>query len=97
MNHLSSSLAVLFVTIVAAGCNIQGTDDERSSTKQLQTLSAKVDQLSQDLRVLSAAQQTTDVAASAAQSTANTALSTAQSNSTAIEAINEKIDRLFKR
>ena len=32
-----------------------------------------------------------------AQSTANQALSTAQSNSTAIEAINEKIDRMFKK
>ena len=31
------------------------------------------------------------------QSTANQALSTAQSNSTAIEAINEKIDRMFKK
>jgi hypothetical protein len=36
-------------------------------------------------------------AASGAQSTANQALSTAQSNSTAIEAINEKIDRMFKK
>ena len=36
-------------------------------------------------------------AASGAQSTANQALSTGQSNSTAIEAINEKIDRMFKK
>jgi hypothetical protein len=95
---LKASLAVACV-VAFAGC----TD--------LKPLQAQIDELksglskntSDDQRTAAAAASAQSAAASAqsaasgAQSTANQALSTAQSNSTAIEAINEKIDRMFKK
>jgi murein lipoprotein len=95
---LKASLAVACV-VAFAGCTdlkpIQAQIDELKSELSKNT--------SDDQRTAAAAAAAQSAAASAqsaasgAQSTANQALSTAQSNSTAIEAINEKIDRMFKK
>jgi hypothetical protein len=53
--------------------------------------------LQTDLVAANSAAKSANEAAAGAQSTANQALSTAQSNSTAIEAVSEKIDRMFKK
>jgi murein lipoprotein len=95
---LKASVAAACV-LAFAGCTdlkpIQAQiDDLKSQVNKLQGDSAK------NAAAAAAAQQSANSAASAAsgaQSTANQALSTAQANSTAIEAINEKIDRMFKK
>jgi outer membrane murein-binding lipoprotein Lpp len=69
-------------------------DDLKSQVSKLQSDTAKSESDAQ--AALSAAQSASSAALSA-QSTANQALSTAQQNATAIDAINEKIDRMFKK
>ena len=95
---LKASLAVACV-VAFAGCTdlkpMQGQVDELKSEIAKNT--------SDDQKAAAAAASAQSAAAAAqsaasgAQSTANQALSTSQSNSTAIEAINEKIDRMFKK
>jgi murein lipoprotein len=95
---LKASLAVACV-VAFAGCTdlkpIQAQiDDLKSQVSKLQSDTAKA---ASDAAAANSAAAAAQSAASGAQSTANQALSTAQSNSTAIEAINEKIDRMFKK
>ena len=95
---LKASLAAACV-IAFAGCTdlkpIQSQiDDLKSQVNKLQGDVAK--NASAAAAAMSAA-QSAQSAASGAQSTANQALSMSQQNSTAIEAINEKIDRIFKK
>ena len=95
---LKASLAVACV-VAFAGCTdlkpIQAQlDDLKSQVSKLQGDTAKA---SSDAAAANSAAAAAQSAASGAQSTANQALSTGQSNSTAIEAINEKIDRMFKK
>ena len=95
---LKASLAVACV-VAFAGCTdlkpIQSQiDDLKSQVARLQSDTAKASSEAAAARAAAAAAQS---AASGAQSTANQALSMGQSNSTAIEAINEKIDRMFKK
>ena len=95
---LKASLAVACV-VAFAGCTdlkpIQAQlDDLKSQVSKLQSDTAKA---SSDAAAANSAAASAQSAASGAQSTANQALSTSQSNSTAIEAINEKIDRMFKK
>jgi murein lipoprotein len=95
---LKVSLAAACV-IAFAGCTdlkpIQAQiDDLKSQVSKLQGDTARA---SSDAAAAKAAAASAQSAASGAQSTANQALSTAQANSTAIEAINEKIDRMFKK
>jgi hypothetical protein len=85
---LKASLAVACV-VAFAGCT-----DLKPIIGKLQSDTAKA---SSDAAAANSAAAAAQSAASGAQSTANQALSTAQSNSTAIEAINEKIDRMFKK
>jgi hypothetical protein len=85
--------------IAFAGCTdlkpIQSQiDDLKAMVTKNQSDTAKAES---DASAAAAAAAKANSAASGAQSTANQALSTAQSNSTAIEAINEKIDRMFKK
>jgi hypothetical protein len=99
---LSTTLKASFAAacvIAFAGCTdlkpLQAqVDDLKSQVTKLQSDTAKA---SSDAAGASSAAASASSAASGAQSTANQALSTAQSNSTAIEAINEKIDRMFKK
>src|ERR1700724_3905430 len=95
---LKVSLAAACV-IAFAGCThlnpIQAQlDDLKSQVSKLQGDTAKA---SSDAAAANSAAAAAQSAASGAQSTANQALSPGQSNSTAIEAINEKIDRMFKK
>ncbi|HEY5264207.1 MAG TPA: alanine-zipper protein [Steroidobacteraceae bacterium] len=69
-------------------------DDLKSQVSKLQGDTSKA---SSDAAAANSAAASASSAASGAQSTANQALSQSQSNSTAIEAINEKIDRMFKK
>jgi Alanine-zipper, major outer membrane lipoprotein len=69
-------------------------DDLKSLVTKNQSDTAKA---ASDAAAAQSAAASASSAASGAQSTANQALSTSQSNSTAIEAINEKIDRMFKK
>jgi Alanine-zipper, major outer membrane lipoprotein len=85
--------------IAFAGCTdlkpIQAQiDDLKSMITKNQGDTAKA---ASDAAAAQSAAASASSAASGAQSTANQALSTSQSNSTAIEAINEKIDRMFKK
>jgi len=85
--------------IAFAGCTdlkpIQAQiDDLKSLVTKNQSDTAKA---ASDAAAAQSAAASASSAASGAQSTANQALSTSQSNSTAIEAINEKIDRMFKK
>src|SRR6202035_2145029 len=95
---LKASLAVACV-VAFAGCTdlkpIQAQiDDLKSQVSKLQGDTAKA---SSDAAAANSAAASAQSAASGAQSTANQALSHSQSNSTAIAAINEKIDRMFKK
>jgi hypothetical protein len=69
-------------------------DDIKSQISKLQGDTSKA---SSDAAAANSAAASASSAASGAQSTANQALSLSQSNQTAIEAINEKIDRMFKK
>lgn len=69
-------------------------DDLKSQVSKLQIDTAKSES---DAQAAMSAAQSASSAASSAQSTANQALTTAQQNSAAVDAINEKIDRMFKR
>ena len=91
-------------TTAAAACVIAfaGCTDLKPIQSQIDDLKAMVTKNQSDTAkaesdASAAAAAKANSAASGAQSTANQALSTAQSNSTAIEAINEKIDRMFKK
>ena len=95
---LKASLAVACV-VAFAGCT-----DLKPIQAQIDELKSEITKnTSDDQKTASAAAAALSAAASAqsaasgAQSTANQALSTSQSNSTAIEAIIEKIDRMFKK
>src|SRR6266481_6320587 len=88
---LKASLAVACV-VAFAGCT-----DLKPVQAQIDDLKAQVSKLQGDTAKASSEAAAAQSAASGAQSTANQALSTGQSNSTAIEAINEKIDRMFKK
>ena len=95
---LKASLAVACV-VAFAGCTdlkpLQGqVDDLKSQVAKLQNETTKA---SSDAAAANAAAASASSAAAGAQSTANQALSNSQANSTAIEAINEKIDRMFKK
>ena len=69
-------------------------DDLKSQVSKLQGDTAKA---SSDAAAANSAASSAASAANAAQSTANQALSTAQANQTAIEQINEKLNRMFKK
>ena len=91
--------AAVAVVFALAGCT-----DLKPLQAQVDDLKSQVSKLQSDVQgANSAAAQASskadaaNTAAAGAQSTANQALSTSQSNSTAIEAINEKIDRMFKK
>jgi murein lipoprotein len=95
---LKASVAAACV-IAFAGCTdlkpIQAQIDDLKS--QLSQNTANDQKTASEAAAAQSAAAAAQSAASGAQSTANQALSTAQSNSTAIEAINEKIDRMFKK
>jgi outer membrane murein-binding lipoprotein Lpp len=96
----SLKASVVAACVIAfAGCTdlkpIQAQiDDLKSQVSKLQSDTAKA--LSDAAAAHSAAASAAS-AASGAQSTANQAVAMGQSNSTAIEALNEKIDRMFKK
>ena len=69
-------------------------DDLKSQVSKLQGDTAKA---SSAAAAASSAAAAASSAASGAQSTANQALSLGQSNASAIAAINEKLDRMFKK
>ncbi len=91
---------------IAAACVLAfaGCTDLKPILAQIDDLKSQVSKLQSESQANAAAAaaamsaaQSAQSAASGAQSTANQALSMSQQNSTAIEAINEKIDRMFKK
>ncbi len=96
----TSKVSLAAVCVLAfAGCTdlkpIQSQiDDLKAQVAKLQSDTAKAS--SEAAAALSAA-QSAGSAAAGAQSTANQALAAAQKNSTDIDAVNEKIDRMFKK
>jgi murein lipoprotein len=85
--------------IAFAGCTdlkpIQAQiDDLKAQVAKLQSDTAKAQS---DANAAMAAAQAAASAASGAQSTANQALATGQQNSAAIDEINQKMDRMFKK
>lgn len=91
---------------IAAACILAfaGCTDLKPIQAQIDDLKSQVSKLQSESQANAAAAaaamsaaQSAQSAASGAQSTANQALSMSQQNSTAIEAINEKIDRMFKK
>jgi outer membrane murein-binding lipoprotein Lpp len=91
--------AAVACLLAFAGCTdlkpIQAQiDDLKSQVSKLQSDTAKASSAAAAAQSAASSAQST---ASGAQSTANQALSLAQSNQTAIEAINEKLDRMFKK
>jgi hypothetical protein len=82
--------------VLAAGCT-----DLKSMEEQLADLKAQVNKLQADAAKSSsnatAANKATAASAAAASKTASKALSTAESNTAAINAVNAKIDQMFKR
>jgi murein lipoprotein len=91
---------------IAAACVITftGCTDLKPIQAQIDGLKSQVSKLqgdtakaASDATAANSAAASAQSAASAAQSTANQAMASTQSNSMAIEALNEKIDRMFKK
>ncbi len=99
-------LATTLKISAAAACLVAmaGCQDLKPIQAQIDDLKSQVSSMKGDIaKASSAAAAASSQAAAAssaaagAQSTANQALSTAQANSTAIETINQKLDRMFKK
>jgi outer membrane murein-binding lipoprotein Lpp len=88
--------AFLFALLVAvAGCT-----DIKPMQAELEELKTQVSQLQAELAKSSGmtpANRATAASVSAASSTANKALSISESNTAAIDALNAKIDQMFKK
>jgi hypothetical protein len=102
----SMKLATTLKITAAAACfaALAGCQDLKPIQAQIDDLKAQVSKLSgdtakasSDAAAANSAAASASQAAAGAQSTANQALSTAQSHQSAIDAINEKIDRVFKK
>jgi murein lipoprotein len=98
MTSLKTSIAAACI-LAFTGCTdlkpIQAQiDDLKSQVSKLQTDTAKAES---DAVAAKSAAASAGSAATGAQGTANQALAAAQANSTAIEALNEKIDRMFHK
>jgi uncharacterized phage infection (PIP) family protein YhgE len=98
---MTSAAKVLSLTVVAAlaGCtDLKPTQASIDDLKgQVANLRPTISSAESSAQAASAAASKASQTAGNAQSTANQALSLAKTNQTAIEAINEKIDRMFKR
>ncbi len=98
-NRIFTIGATSLFLVIAAGCTdlkpVQAQLDDLKS--QLNQLSPKI--ASADSQAMAAANSARSAASNAqqAQSTADKANSIAKNNQQAIEAINEKIDRMFKK
>jgi Alanine-zipper, major outer membrane lipoprotein len=93
---MSMTKAFLFTfLVIAAGCT-----DTKPMQAELENLKVQVSQLQADLAKTSSmttANRATATSVSAASSTANKALSISESNTAAIDALNAKIDQMFKK
>ena len=95
---LKASLGVACVVAFAGCTDLKPMQAQMDDLKSQLTQNTSSDQkIAAEAAAAQSAATSAQSAASGAQSTANQALSTGQSNSTAIEAINEKIDRMFKK
>ncbi len=91
--------ATAFCIVFAAGCTdlkpIQAQIDDLKS--QVHNLSSEMASVKNQADGAASAARTAAAAAQHAQSTADSAVAMASKNQQAIEAINEKIDRMFKK
>jgi hypothetical protein len=94
--RLKAKAVTLTLLMVAAGCT-----DLKPLEAQIEALQSQVNQLQVDVAKsasnAAAANKATAASAAAASGDAKQALSVAESNTAAIEALNAKIDQMFKR
>ena len=94
--RLKAKAVTLTLLMVAAGCT-----DLKPLEAQIEALQSQVNQLQVDVAKsasnAAAANKATAASAAAASGDAKQALSIAESNTAAIEALNAKIDQMFKR
>lgn len=82
--------------VMVAGCTDLKPMEARMADLQEQVTKLQAD-LAKSSSTANAANKTTAASASAASSAANKALSIGESNTAAIDALNAKIDQMFKR
>jgi outer membrane murein-binding lipoprotein Lpp len=92
------------IALLAAGLGLAGCTDLTPIQRDLMDLHGQLDRLATEVKSVRASADTAiqsaqqaQRAASAASDTANRALAMARSTQTAIDATNEKLDRMFRR
>jgi outer membrane murein-binding lipoprotein Lpp len=98
-----NQLRIVKAAVVAAAALLAGCQDLKPLQTDISDLSSQVARLRTDVQGVKAssdqagnAAQAATQAANEAQSKANQALAAAQSSQAAVDAVNEKIDRMFK-
>ena len=98
MTSISKTLPLVLVVALVGCTDLKPTQASLDDLKaQVDHLKSAVGSAQSNAQSASSAARAAQQAAGSAQSTANQALSLDKSNQNAIDAINEKIDRMFKK